>query len=502
MVPEDAPPGVDPEDMPLLPPPPIQPAPVHAPMRAPPPLAAAPPPRPKLLPEAQGIGPAATDDTDLPPPGLELELGAEGDASAAAARRTDGLQEKPMHAIPVALSAEEKRRVERREATQEQRADAEAERRQRLLAAAAAAVKKSAPVAAPKAAAGNAAAAPRKAPAAPKRDALLKAEAEKKRAREEAAAAEAQARRGAFMELRESRGGPPPARGPPGGGPGGGGGGGDLRGNVGKPERDRGSPPRGLSRDREQRPRSAYRSASPGLPLPRSWERRPPPPPMRPERGRSESPPPPRPPPPPRTHEARDWPRQHSRDLLASPSPSPRGAPLRRVGSDAAHARPAHRAPRRPPFDRGADENHRRGGYDMSRSAEGTRWRGDTNGVPPHPPSRGRNHFGHGSGMRDASPARAQGDPMKDADLQPAPEPSESGEIVTSDEEGLGGKEMVSGKRGPDRAAAAAAAEMLLRRSPSVSDGDIRTLRKAPSGSQRGSGSHRDTYDSGRNVRW
>lgn len=492
MVPEDAPPGVDPEDMPLLPPPPIQPAPVHMPMLAPPPLAAAPPPRPKLLPEAQGIGPAATDDTDLPPPGLELELGAEGDAAAAVGRRTDGLQENPMHAIPVALSAEEKRRVERREATQEQRAAAEAERRQRLLAAAAAAVKKSAPVAAPKAAAGNAAAAPRKAPAAPKRDALLKAEAEKKRAREEAAAAEAQARRGAFMELRESRGALPPARGAPGGGSGGGG---DLRGNAGKTERDRGSPPRGLSRDREQRPRSAYRSTSPGPPPPRSWERRPPPPPMRPDRGRSESPPPPRAPPP-RTHEAREWPRQHSRDLLASPSPSPRGAPLRRVGTDTAHARPAQHAPRRQAFDRGADENHRRSGYDMPRR------RGDSNGAP-HPPPRGRNHFGYGSGTRDTSPGGAPpADLAKDADLQPAPEPSESGEIVTSDEEGLGGKELVSGKRGPDRAAAAAAAEMLLRRSPSVSDGDIRALRKAPSGSQRGSGSHRDTYDSGRSVRW
>lgn len=93
---------------------------------------------------------------------------------------------------------------------------------------------------------------------------------------------------------------------------------------------------------------------------------------------------------------------------------------------------------------------------------------------------------------------------MKDESPQPAPEPSESGEIVTSDEEGLGGKEIASsGKRKPDRAAAAAAAEMLLRRSPSVSDSDIRALRKAPSGSQRGPGSNRDVHDSGRNVfRW
>lgn len=253
------------------------------------------------------------------------------------------------------------------------------------------------------------------------------------------------------------------------------------------------SPPRDLSRDREPpRQRSAYHSTSPGPPPPRSWERRPPPP-ARPERGHSASPPPPRPPPP------RDWP-QRSRDLLASPSPSPRGAPLRRVDSDAAHPRP-QRPARRPQYDGGADENHRRGGLEQPRPAEAARWHGGNAGAP-RPPPRGREP--HGQGVRDLSPRAPERDPVKDESPQPAPEPSESGEIVTSDEEGLGGKEIASsGKRKPDRAAAAAAAEMLLRRSPSVSDSDIRALRKAPSGSQRGPGSNRDVHDSGRNVfRW
>eukprot|EP00892_Ulva_mutabilis_P012374 jgi/Ulvmu1/9509/UM052_0082.1 len=504
MVPEDAPPGVDPEDMPLLPPPPIQPVPVHAPMRAAPRLAAAPPPRPKLLPEAIGIGPAATDDTDLPPPGLELEV-------AAAEKGKGEMQEKPMHAIPVALSAEEKRRVERREATQEQRADAEAERRQRLLAAAAAAVKKSAPAGPPKAAGGAAATAPRKALPAPKRDALLKAEAEKKRAREEAAAAEAHARRGAFMELRESRGAPPPPRHPPPGGSGGGGEGGDLREALAS-SRERAPPTRGYSRDREQRPppRDAYHSMSPGPPPQRTYERRPPPPPpMRPDRVYSESPPLPRAPlPPQRRPVSRERLRPRSSELLASPSPSPRAPPLRRPpGAEFAHQR-APRPPRRPPPPadfRGADENHRYGRYDSARAVDTDRWDGGSDAVPEKP-ARGRNAHPQRGDKRDRStgnsPVARERQPVQEPEPQIVPEPSESGEIVTSDEEGRGGKEVGSGKRGPDRAAAAAAAERLLRRSPSVSEGDLRSMRKAPTGPRRGPGPHRDA-DSGRNgVRW
>lgn len=499
MVPEDAPPGVDPEDMPLLPPPPIQPAPVHAPMRAPPPLAAAPPPRPKLLPEAIGIGPAATDDTDLPPPGLELELAAEANAAG-----KEDMEEKPMHGVPVALTAEEKRRVERREATQEQRAAAEAERRQRLLAAAAAAVKKSAPAAPAKAAAAGTAAAPRKAPPAPKRDALLKAEAEKKRAREEAAAAEAHARRGAFMELRDARGAPPPPRHHLGSGSGTGDGG-DLREGAGG-SRERHA--HGYSRDREQRPhREAYHGTSPGPP-PRAWERRPPPPPpMRPDRARSESPPPrvphpPRAPPPPRRPVSRERQRPRSSELLASPSPSPRAPPLRRPPADHAHVRP-QRPPRRAQAEfRGADENHRRGGYDVGRTVETDRWDGSGDGQPEKP-HRGRDVCAE-RGVRAPLPGHSPKPTERGASKEPiAPEPSESGEIVTSEEEGIGGKEVLSGKRGPDRAAAAAAAERLLRRSPSVSDGDIRSLRKAPTGPRRGSGPQRDAFESGRNgFRW